>query len=421
MTHGGVEAPLAPAAHALIVMRVIATGLLVLMAALYLVALRLQGDGAGFWGYARAFAEAALVGGLADWFAVTALFRRPLGLPVPHTAIIPNSKDRIADTLGAFVADNFLSPEIIDAHLRERDLAAAVARQLADPIAAARMADGVLDAAPALADLLDDDVISDFVARQITALSRGVHLSAMIGRGLEMAAAHGRHQIILDAALQEGWCALQENESAIRARVRAQTSWFGRLISLDEKAADALIGAIAATLQEVAADPAHPARRRVTEMLHRYAADLQYSPAQRAQIEKFVADLLAHPAVSTYFAGLWRQLRHAMHNAPEGSDQAARAALAGAIAQFGRALLEEAAVRETLNRRLRMLLAEIAGRHGRDLSALISQTIKNWDAHTVVQKLEQSVGPDLQYIRISGTLIGGLIGLAIHQISLTLA
>ncbi|MEZ5960578.1 MAG: DUF445 domain-containing protein [Hyphomonadaceae bacterium] len=398
------------------VMRMVAGGLLILMGLLYLLAVWRHDDGGG-WGYARAFAEAALVGGLADWFAVTAIFRHPLGLPIPHTAVIPRSKERIANALGEFVAVNFLAPDVISLRLRDQDLATSLGRQLADPITARRVADGIMDALPAISDLLDDEIVSDFMRRQISDFSRDERLSAAVGRGLQLLTEHGRHQPVLDAALNEGWRALEANEAAIRAQVRARTSWVWRLISLDARASDALISAIEDTLRQIADAPDHPARKRITELLQKFSEDLQTSPHLRLQIENMVGDILAHPAVATYFADVWRALKVALHSGAEAPQSSARLALAEGIEGFGAALLDDAAVLETLNRRLRALLTEISGRHGGDVGALISETIRTWDTQTVVEKLEQNVGPDLQYIRINGTVIGGLVGLAIHQVT----
>lgn len=396
-------------------MRLFAGGLLIAMALLYLLAVSQHG---GAWGYARAFAEAALVGGLADWFAVTAIFRRPLGLPIPHTAVIPRSKERIADALGEFVAVNFLAPDVVEARLQNQDLASALARQLSDPSAARRLADGVMDALPAIADLLDDEIVSEFIRRQLGDLSRDARLSSAIGRGLKLLTEEGRHQVVLDAALAEGWRALEENETAIRAQVRSRTSWLWRLIALDARASDALIGAIESTLKEIAEQSDHPARQRITQLLHKLADDMQHSPQTRAQIEQIVSDILAHPAVGAYFSELWQALRAGLRAG--GPQSGARAALADALERFGAAMLEDEAVLETLNRRLRALLTEVSGRHGRDVATLISETIRSWDTQTVVEKLEQNVGPDLQYIRINGTIIGGLIGLTIHQVTVWL-
>lgn len=400
-------------------MRLVAGGLLVLMGLTYLLAVTRLDHGVG-WGYVRAFAEAAMVGGLADWFAVTALFRRPLNLPIPHTAIIPRSKERIAEALGQFVAVNFLAPDVIATRLQHQDLASALGRQLADAAAARRIADGLVDALPGIADLLDDDVVSDFALRQLTELSRDGRLSAAIGRGLKLLTEHGRHQPLLDALIAEAWRVLEEHEPAIRAQVRARTSWAYRLIALDARASDAMISAVEETLRDMAADADHPARDRITQMLQRFSDELENSSEMRAKIERLITDILAHPAVVEYFAELWTSLKAAMHQSASTPKAQTRLALAEGIQRFGRALIEDPAVVIAINRRLRSLFAEIAGRHGRDLGRLISETIRSWDTATVVEKLEHNVGPDLQYIRINGTLIGGLIGLCIHQLTIWL-
>lgn len=411
------EAPPVEKARSLATMRLIAGGLLVLMASIFVLALSRQDD-APVWGYVRAFAEAALVGGLADWFAVTAIFRHPLGLPIPHTAVIPRSKERIAQALGEFVAVNFLAPDVIGARLSTQDLASALGRQLADPATARRVADGVMDALPAIVDLLDDEVVSEFMRRQLADFSRDERLATALGRGIKLLTEHGRHQPVLDAALSEGWRALEEHEDAIRAQVRARTSWVWRIISLDARAADALIGAIEDTLHDVAEQPDHPARQRITALLQKFSDDVQHSPELRAQMERMIGDILAHPSVAAYLGEVWQAAKLSLSGAE--SQAAARTTMAAGIERFGAALLEDEAVIETLNRRLRALLTEIAGRHNRDVGALISETIRSWDTATVVEKLEQNVGADLQYIRINGTIIGGLIGLAIHQTTLWL-
>lgn len=402
---------------ALSLTRIVAGGLLVAMSCLYVAAVMIQAQNP-LWGYARAFAEAAMVGGLADWFAVTAIFRRPLGLPIPHTAVIPRSKERIADALGEFVAVNFLAPTVIATRLQNENLALALGRQLSDPQTARRIADGVIDALPGLADVLDDEVVADFMLRQLSDIGRDKRVAPMVGRGLRLLTEGGRHQMLLDAALEEGWRALEENESVIREQVRSRTSWVWRLIALDQRAADALISSVEDLLRDIARDPAHPARERITEMLHRFADELQNSPALRTQVEAVIADTLAHPAVSVFFGELWRSLKDAVRDMAQAPQSGARDAFADAIERFGAALLDDAEVQETLNRRMRVFLSELAGRNGRDIGALISETIRSWDTQTVVEKLEQNVGADLQYIRINGTVIGGLIGLGIHQLTL---
>ncbi len=405
-------------AHALGAARLAAGGLLIAMGVLYVLAVTNHGPA---WAYARAFAEAALVGGLADWFAVTAIFRRPFGLPIPHTAVIPRSKGRIADALGQFVAVNFLAPDVVRERLKREDLAGALARQIAEPKTARRIADAVVEALPALADLLDDEAVGELMRRQLGEIGRDARLPAAIGAGLKLLTEHGRHQPVLDAALAEGWRALEEHEPAIRAQVRARTSWVWRLVSLDARASDALIAAIEDSLRAMAGDPSHPARERVTALLHQASDALQSSPSLRGHVEQAIADMLEHPAVGAYLQDIWNGLKAAARESAASLESETRRALSDAVMQFGVSLSADAQAQDAINRRLRAFLAELAGRHGGDIGVLISETIKGWEAKTVVAKLEQNVGADLQYIRISGTLIGGLIGLAIHQTSLWLA
>lgn len=399
-------------------MRLLAGALLVVMSLVYFWAALNHAQGPA-WGYVRAFAEASMVGGLADWFAVTAIFRRPFGLPIPHTGVIPRSKERIAQALGDFVAVNFLAPNVVAERLAKQDIAGALARQIADPLAARRIADGVLDALPALLALIEDEAVADFIRRQAAQLAGSEHLAAAIGRGLKLLTEHGRHQPLIDAGLVEAFRALEQNEDAIRAQVRSRTGWIWRLVGLDARASEALIGAIEDTLRDMARDSEHPARRHVTELLSRLSYDLEHAPKLRADIQRMALEFVHHPALGAYAGDVWRGLKQALRDSANA--EPTRAALAKAIQRFGQALADDTDTQEALNRRLRSFFAELAGRHGRDASALIADTIRAWDSKTVVAKLEQNVGPDLQYIRINGTLIGGVVGLAIHQITLFVA
>jgi uncharacterized membrane-anchored protein YjiN (DUF445 family) len=401
-------------------MRALASGLLAGMAVLYVVATAWGGEAAG-WRYVKAFAEAALVGGLADWFAVTALFRRPLGLPIPHTAVIPRSKERIAQALGSFVATNFLSPSVVAERLEDQDLAGPLARQLADPAFAGQLARGVLQALPTLAAVLDDPAVRRFLERQVTALAADHRVAIVIGQGLETLADQGRHQAIVDAALKEAAQALAAHAPAIRARVRAKTEWFWRLLSADAKAAEALIAALEETIQAIADDPRHPARDRVTDLLKEFAAGLQQSPVLQAEIRAAASALAGDPRLAQAFDAAWTSAKAKLAELAQDPDGAVADAIGAGIAHLGRALIADAEAKTAVNARLKALLAELAGRHGSAAAGLITDTIRTWDAATMTAKLEAQVGPDLQYIRINGTLIGGLIGLVLHQITVWIA
>jgi len=393
--------------------RRVATGMLAVMAAVYVASAAATPAHPEF-GYARAFAEAALVGGLADWFAVTALFRRPLGLPIPHTAVIPNSKDRIAEALSQFIVSNFLAPDLVMRRLERVDLAAGLARQICDPATAARLADGAVSAIPPLLDLLDDARVAALLRQVLDAQAREVGAASLIGEALAILTEQGRHQALVDAAIVEGWKALEENEPAFRAKVRERTGWVWRLAGGDIKAADSLIGAVRETLEDVATTPDHPTRARITQALARVAQDLKTSPELQARVEAAKDDLLNHPAVAAYIADVWRQAKAGLRAAAEQREGGLRNGLARAVSDFGAALLRDASAREAINVRLRALLGELAARHGGDVARLVADTIRSWDAQTITEKLEQNVGRDMQYIRMNGTIVGGLVGLVIH-------
>ncbi len=395
-------------------------GLLLVAMSLVFIIASVQGGAHPAWGYARAFAEAAMVGGLADWFAVTAIFRRPLGLPIPHTAVIPRSKERIAVALSDFIADNFLAPANVAARLEGRDLAGAIARQCAEPRQADLIARGIVGAAPAILDALDDAAVAAFLRRQAALLAEDARLSLTLGGAVRLIAEQGRHQAMIDAAIDEGWRALAEHKDRIRAQVRARTAWLWRMIALDARASEALIDSIETTLEEMSADPDHPLRRRVTEALHRFAHDLTQSPELQAKVSAAANEIIAHPSVSGVVSDAWAALKGGLRADADREDSALRAALADMVRRFAEGLLQDEPARAALNIRLKDAIVAGAGRYGGDVSRLAAETIRSWDTATITLKLEHSVGRDLQYVRINGTVIGGLVGLALHQIHLML-
>jgi uncharacterized membrane-anchored protein YjiN (DUF445 family) len=393
--------------------RRLATGLLLAMACVYVFSVAFLMNTA-YGPYLKAFAEAAMVGALADWFAVTALFRRPLGLPIPHTAVIPNSKERIAASLGQFIVDNFLQPDLVERRLSDIDLAGGLARQIADQNTAMRIADGIVSALPPLLDMLDDARVSNVLKGVMERQAGGVSAAPLLGEALAILTEQGRHQALIDAAIDQGWRAVSANEAALRTRVRDKTGWLWRLAGVDAKASDALIASLRETLADIAAKPDHPTRSEITRWLGGLAMELKTSPTLRARIERIKEEMLAHPAVGAYVADLWGQAKRAVRAAALNPEGVLQDNLARIIVEIGEALGDDADARAAMNQRLRPMLAGLAGRHGEDAARLVADTIRGWDTRTLTDKLEQSVGRDLQYIRINGTLVGGLVGLSIH-------
>lgn len=367
-----------------------------------------------FWRYMRAFAEAAMVGGLADWFAVTAIFRRPLGLPIPHTAVIPNNQDRIADAVGRFIADNFLRPELVAARVRDKDLSEALGRWLAEPAQSSGLAGGLVSAVPAMLDALDDETVAAFLRDQAAIAADGASIAPAFGSVLEALAEQGRHQALLDTLLKQGYRLLEDNKDMIRERIKDRSSWLMRFVSADRKVADTVINAVNDLLFEVASDRRHPLRERLTEIVSEFADNLRTDPELQARLGAWLQEAARHPTVTGAVEAGWIEFKAALRRDCASPDGRLRAWVQTALVNLGAGLMSEPKVRDALNIRLRSLLVQLAERHGEDVAKLVSETIRRWDSQTIVDKLEMNVGRDLQYIRLNGTLIGGLVGLALH-------
>lgn len=367
-----------------------------------------------FWRYMRAFAEAAMVGGLADWFAVTAIFRRPLGLPIPHTAVIPNNQDRIADAVGRFIADNFLKAELVAERVKDKDLSEALARWLAEPAQSSGLAGGLVSAVPAMLDALDDETVAAFLRDQAAIAAHGASVAPAFGSVLEALAEQGRHQALLDTLLKQGYRLLEDNKDLIRERIKDRSGWLMRFVSADRKVADTVINAVNDLLFEVASDRHHPLRERLTEIVSEFADNLRNDPELQARIGSWVQEAARHPSVTGAVEAGWIEFKAALRRDCASPEGRLRAWVQTALVNLGAGLMSEPRVRDALNTRLRSLLVQLAERHGEDVARLVSETIRRWDSQTIVDKLEMNVGRDLQYIRLNGTMIGGLVGLVLH-------
>ena len=393
-------------------MRLFATLLLAAMAALFLACL--------VWPMAhpvmpwlRAFAEASMVGGLADWFAVTALFRRPLGLPIPHTAIIPEQKDRLGDTLAQFMKENFLKPQVIARRLDDADLAGVIARWLAAPPAERRSRSnrGLAPLVGQLVDGLDDPSIAKAVEDLARGRLQSMQLAPVVADAVDTLVASGRHELLIDAAVDWGLATIVDEAPSIRGMVTERTNWLLRLAGADESMSTTMIGTVQRLLVEIRHDPRHPVRVRLVEAVQQWTFDLRHFPDAQARVEGFKADLLGNPAMGSWVQGLWDAARGALAASlkdPEGNR------LGGALAALGNRIEADQPLKAGLNAALRRAVAGLAKTHGDDIVKLVSDTVRGWDAATITDKVEQAVGRDLQFIRINGTLIGGSIGVAIH-------
>ncbi len=401
-------------------MRRIATGMLVAMAAVYATARAYESVHPAV-GFVRAFAEAAMVGGLADWFAVTALFRHPLGLPIPHTAIIPRNKDRIGDTLAAFLRDNFLTPQVVARRMARLDVAGAAGRLLAAPTEGdMRLRRGASRMMADVVEALDDERLGGVAKAAIATRLGEMKVAPMLGQLLTAAMKEGRHQPVMDSLIRWAARLLDENQALIQQMVHERAGTIMRWTGLDETLAKAIIDGLDRMLQEAAEDPGHRLRVKVEEGLMTLAYDLQHDPAMQARVDHIRDELMANPAMQRWLDGLWQQLRASLLRAARDPDAALAGKLGEVLRQLGATLRDDPNLRSLVNRFVRRAAAGSAARYGDSIVKLVSETVRGWDAQTVTDRLENAVGRDLQYIRINGTLVGGLVGVTLHMIGVLL-
>ena len=396
-------------------MRIVATGLLVLMAALFALSRAMEPRHPA-WGFVRAFAEAAMVGGLADWFAVTALFRHPLGLPIPHTAIIPRNKDRIGVTLAMFLKDNFLTPRVVARRMRRMDVAAAAGRFLSTPSGGGRMRAGASRLVANILESLDQDRLGGMAKSAIVGRLRALDAAPLIGRALASAMQNKRHLPVLDALISWGSRMLLRNEETVRAMVSQRSGSILRWTGLDERIGQAVIDGLYKLLDDMASDPDHPLRIKAEEGLAQLAWDLQRDPEMQARVDRIRDELLANPAVAAWIDGLWESARAGLLRAARNPDAAFAGKLGEMLRQLGGTLQQDARLGKTINSFVWRAAVGAVATYGDQIVKLVSETIRGWDAQTITDRLENAVGRDLQYIRVNGTVVGGLVGVVLHVV-----
>jgi uncharacterized membrane-anchored protein YjiN (DUF445 family) len=364
----------------------------------------------------RAMAEAAMVGALADWFAVTALFRKVL---LPHTAIIPRNKDRIADNLAVFVEEKFLSPQSLTELVRRHDPARRLAGWLAAPENAQRLGAYMAQAMAGVLTLTDDRKIQGFVRDALQAALGKVDLSGSLATILDTLTRDGRHQQLLDRVIQQVVELL--NREQTRAFIaESMVEWLRREYPkiekvlpsswIGEKSAETLADIIDKLLTGVAADPQHSLRQAFDRQVAGFVARLKEDEGLRERAEEIKRELLEGEAVNAYVAGLWNSLREWLRQDLAREDSVLHAKAAGATQWVGQALLEDAELRASLNRHLEQAVGALSPEVAKFLTRHISDTVKNWDAAELSRQIELNIGRDLQYIRINGTVVGGVIG-----------
>lgn len=406
-----------PTAGGLRAMRRVATGLLIGVSILYVIA-HLMERTHPWAAFVRAFAEAAMVGALADWFAVTALFRHPLGIPVPHTAVIPKSKDRIGEGLGRFVEENFLAPQIVAAKIQSADLAGTLARWMMQPENSSMAASGVMRAMSVVANSLTEEDLARLIRKHLLSHVERGEFAPLLGRVLAALMNEHRHKPVVDVLLRKAAELVREYEPQLRDAVHNRTSWLWRRFSMDDRIADSLIVALDETLRAAADNPDHTLRLRIDAELDKLCQQLLLSPHYLAEGERLKHQLLAHPGIDDYLRQVGRALLERFASGATG-DSPANAPLARWLHDTADTVLADEPLRAELNLMARATVIRLLELQRLQIAHLIADTVKQWDADTLTSRMEIAIGRDLQYIRVNGTLIGGLVGLVIHIVSTT--
>lgn len=396
-----------------------ATALLAAVSVIFFVAVFWGGDST--WvGYVEATAAASMVGGLADWFAVTALFRRPLGLPIPHTAIVVERKDQFGATLATFMRESFLTPEVLVERVRAAGVVGRLGTWLAKEENASRVAAEVTDAAVAGADLLRDDDVHRAMEEILRERVEEVPLAPLAGRVLRFLTQDGRHDEVLDAMLTGLDRYLATHGQELRAQLGSRSPWWlpG---AVEDRIFDRLLDGARSVLQDMAADRGHDLRRQFDARLRLLAAELETSVDLRERGERLKHDLLSQPQVREWVASLWADAKRELRAQACDPESQLRRRMVSGIMAAGRRLQDDPDLAATVQTALERAVAYLAEHFDGDVAAFISATIARWDAEETASRLELLLGPDLQYVRINGTLVGAAAGLALHAVSSALS
>ncbi|GAA4853295.1 DUF445 domain-containing protein [Saccharopolyspora rosea] len=397
-------------------MKAVAGGLLLFATLVYVLARWQESAGAVWAGYVRASAEAGMVGALADWFAVTALFRHPLGLPIPHTAIIPTRKDLLGRSLGDFVGTNFLSEEVVRDKLRRAGVSERLGGWLDDPDHAERVTTALAAAVRGAVQVLRDEdvqaVVEQAVVRRVLAQPWGPPL----GRVLAQVFADGSHHKLVDLVCDRAYDWVRDNhETVLRVVSQRAPSWSPKFF--DAIVADKIYTEVLSFAWAVKTDPEHQMRKAVDRFLVEFADDLQHDPKTMARAEQIKQQVLAHPEVRNVISSTWETAKKMLLDAAEDPSSELRVRVRDGLRSLGRRLVGEPDLRSKVDGWVEGAAVYVVSNYRAELTTLITDTVERWDAEETSRKIELQVGRDLQFIRINGTVVGALAGLLIYTLT----
>ncbi|MCX4726353.1 DUF445 domain-containing protein [Streptomyces sp. NBC_01020] len=398
-------------------MKTTATGLLLLVALIFVLATWASHTGAGSWaGYVAAAAEAGMVGALADWFAVTALFRRPLGLPIPHTAIIPNKKDQLGESLGSFVGENFLSESVVRARLRAVGIGGRLGSWLAEPEHADRVTAELSTALRGALTVLRDSDVQAVVGEAITRRAEAAEVAPGLGKMLEKVVADGGHRRVVDLVCMRAhdWLTVH-SDSVMDAVQGGAPGWTPRFV--DKRIGDRVYKELLRFITEMRDMPEHPARGALDRFLADFASDLQSDTDTRARVERLKSELVGRSEVQDVIASAWASVRTMIISAAEDEQSELRLRARASLLSLGARLATDARLQQKLEGWLEDAAVYVVTTYRGEITSLISDTVAGWDGEQTSRKIEAHIGRDLQFIRINGTVVGALAGLAIYAVS----
>lgn len=394
-----------------------ATGLFLLMAVVFVITTVLQKDNSSHWiGYVRAFSEAAMVGALADWFAVTALFRHPLGLPIPHTNLIENSKQQLGDNLGGFVVSNFLSPQNIRPYIQKLKISNFVGEWLGkeknQAVLIRNLSDIVLD----ILNKLDDATVSLFISKKVSEMTDDIKLNAIVGNGIHYILEKNDHQRIITSLSSQIKNYITENDEMIKDRVKKGSYSFIPSF-VDHKIAGKIASGLADFFKEIEEDPEHEIRSLITGKIQEFSTDLKEDPKWDQEFKNIKNDLLKADKLNEYSNDIWVSIKKTVMEELQQEDSSLKKYLSKNLDEFSQNLKTNEGLQDKIDNWVRVTAYKYILRNAHQFGNLISSTVGNWQGKELSEKLELEVGKDLQFIRVNGTLVGGLVGLIIYTIS----
>ncbi len=396
-------------------MKRLATALLILFTFIFVIA-SIYEKQYSWVGFIRATAEASMIGAIADWFAVTALFRHPLGLKIPHTAIVPTRKNIIAIDFARFVQSNFLSGGVVAEKLRSINVAEGVARWLSQPDNSRAVANYAAIGVVGAVQVMRDEDIQAIIEQNIADRVQATKFSPLLGNILALVLSEDRRHKLLTGTLKFGAHFMAENNAAIKQKISEETPWWLPK-TVDNLIYKKIIDAVSSMLKEVSEDPNHPLHTNFDDMISGFIDDLKHSPEMIAREESFKEELLQDPAVQEFSISLWADIKQSLIKSSTNPDAYSLTPIQQGVMRLGEAILNDKAMLAKINRWVEEAAIYLIEAYGYEVEQLISQTISRWDGEEASQKIEAHVGKDLQFIRINGTLVGGMIGLVIHTLS----